>query len=75
MPWLLSQARPRVRDSILGKFPPQLLAAYREQWGPAYAGLEIWPASGETGPETEAGPEAGQPAQPSAEPAAAGHDR
>jgi Hemerythrin HHE cation binding domain len=81
MPWLLSQAPPRVLGEILGKFPPPLLTAYREQWAPAYAGLEIWPASAEA--EPEAGPraeppaesEAGPRAEPAAEPAAAGHDR
>jgi Hemerythrin HHE cation binding domain len=46
MPWLLGQAGPQTRDAILGKFPPHLLAAYRDDWGPAYAALEIWPASG-----------------------------
>jgi hypothetical protein len=28
----------------MGKFPPPLLAAYREQWAPSYAALDIWPA-------------------------------
>jgi len=46
MPWLLSGARPQVLAAILGKFPPPLLTAYREQWAPAYAALEIWPAAG-----------------------------
>jgi hypothetical protein len=46
MPWLLSQAPPQVLDAILGRFPPHLLTAYREQWAPAYAALEIWPAVG-----------------------------
>ena len=50
MPWLLTGARPEVLGSILGKFPPPLLAAYREQWAPAYAALEIWPANGEPVP-------------------------
>jgi Hemerythrin HHE cation binding domain len=44
MPWLLSEARPEILEAVLGKFPPPLLAAYREQWAPAYAGLKIWPA-------------------------------
>jgi hypothetical protein len=50
MPWLLSQARPQILDAILGKFPPHLLTAYREQWAPAYAAREIWPANGEPEP-------------------------
>jgi hypothetical protein len=51
MPWLLSGARPQILDAILGKFPPPLLAAHREQWAPAYAALEIWPANGEPQPQ------------------------
>jgi hypothetical protein len=47
MPWLLAEARPQTLDTILGNFPPHLLTAYREQWAPAYAALEIWPANGE----------------------------
>ena len=50
MPWLLAGANPRILDAVLGKFPPPLLAAYREQWAPAYAALEIWPANGEPVP-------------------------
>ena len=50
MPWLLNGASPQTLDAVLGKFPPPLLAAYREQWAPAYAALEIWPASGEPVP-------------------------
>jgi len=73
LPWLLSGAHPQVGDSILGKFPPHLLDAYRGQWAPAYAGMVIWPASGETNPGSgaETGPETKLPA----EPAAAAHDR
>ena len=47
MPWLLQGASPHTRDAILGKFPPPLLAASREQWGPRYATLNIWDAAGE----------------------------
>jgi iron-sulfur cluster repair protein YtfE (RIC family) len=43
MPWLLNGASPQTLDAILGKFPPPLLAAYREQWAPSYAALTIWP--------------------------------
>jgi len=45
MPWLLNGADPRILEQILGKFPPPLLSAYREQWGPRYASLDIWPAA------------------------------
>jgi hypothetical protein len=42
MPWLLNGASPQMLDAILGKFPPPLLTAFREEWGPRYAGLDIW---------------------------------
>jgi hypothetical protein len=45
MPWLLNDASPQIAAAILGKFPPPLLTAYREQWAPAYAALEIWPTA------------------------------
>jgi hypothetical protein len=45
MPWLLNGASPQMLDAVLGKFPPPLLAAYREQWAPKYAALTIWPAA------------------------------
>jgi Hemerythrin HHE cation binding domain len=47
MPWLLSGSSRQTLDDILGKFPPPLLATYRDQWAPAYAALEIWPAAGQ----------------------------
>ena len=50
MLWLLAGASPQILNAVLGKFPPPLLAAYREQWAPAYAALEIWPANGEPVP-------------------------
>jgi hypothetical protein len=46
MPWLLSEASPQTVDAILSKFPPPLLTAFREQWGPRYATLDIWNAVG-----------------------------
>jgi Hemerythrin HHE cation binding domain len=42
MPWLLNEASPQTIAAILGKFPPPLLAAYREEWGPRYTTLNIW---------------------------------
>jgi Hemerythrin HHE cation binding domain len=45
MPWLLSDASKETLDAVLGKFPPHLLTAYREQWGPRYAALDIWNAA------------------------------
>ena len=47
MPWLLNGASPQTLDAVLSKFPPPLLTAYREQWGPRYAALSIWNAVGE----------------------------
>jgi Hemerythrin HHE cation binding domain len=44
MPWLLNGASPQTLDAILGKFPPPLLTAFREEWGPRYAGLDLWNA-------------------------------
>ena len=43
MPWLLNGASPQTLDAVLGKFPAPLLTAFREQWGPRYAALAIWP--------------------------------
>ena len=48
MPWLLAEAIPQTLDAVLSKFPPHLLAAYRQQWAPAYAAPQIWPAVGES---------------------------
>ncbi len=47
MPWLLNDASPQTLDAILSKFPPPLLTAFREQWGPRYAALNIWTAARE----------------------------
>jgi hypothetical protein len=49
MPWLLNGASPQMLDEILDKFPPPLLAAYREQWGPGYAALDVWNAGASQG--------------------------
>ena len=54
MPWLLNGASPQTLEAVLSKFPPPLLAAYRERWAPAYAALEIWPANGEPVPSDAA---------------------
>jgi len=45
MPWLLNGASPQTLEAIVGNFPPPLLAAYREQWAPKYAGLTLWPSA------------------------------
>ena len=46
MPWLLNGASPQTLDAVLGKFPPPLLTAFRQEWSPRYAALDIWPAAG-----------------------------
>ena len=48
MPWLLNDASPQALGTILGKFPPPLLASYREEWAPTYAALNIWNAADES---------------------------
>jgi hypothetical protein len=47
MPWLLDEASPQTLRTILGGFPEAFLTAYREQWGPEYAALNLWGAAGE----------------------------
>lgn len=42
MPWLLSEADQQTLDAVLGRFPPQMLTAFREQWAPAYAARDLW---------------------------------
>jgi iron-sulfur cluster repair protein YtfE (RIC family) len=42
LPWVLEEAGPERTERILGGLPPQLLAAYRDDWQPAYVRLEIW---------------------------------
>jgi iron-sulfur cluster repair protein YtfE (RIC family) len=42
LPWVLDGADPARAERILGGLPAPLLAAYRAEWLPAYARLEIW---------------------------------
>jgi Hemerythrin HHE cation binding domain len=42
MPWLFDGADPQRLDALLGKFPPQMLTVFREQWAPAYAARDLW---------------------------------
>jgi hypothetical protein len=44
MPWVLDGASPERTERILGGLPAPLLAAYRDEWRPAYVRLEIWGA-------------------------------
>src|ERR1700757_3401098 len=41
IPCLPNGARPQMLDEVLGKCPPPLLTAFREEWGPRYAALDI----------------------------------
>jgi hypothetical protein len=42
MPWLFDGADQQRLDALLGKFPPQMLTVFREQWAPAYAARDLW---------------------------------
>lgn len=42
LPWVLDSARPERAERILGGLPAPLLAAYRDEWQPAYVRLEAW---------------------------------
>jgi hypothetical protein len=44
VPWLLDQAGPTAVEKFLSTIPPPLAAAYREQWAPGYAALDLWDA-------------------------------
>ena len=46
VPWMLDGASPQTREAVLSLFPPPLLAAFREQWEPRYASLNIWNTAG-----------------------------
>ena len=42
MPWMLEGATPEVTAGVLGQLPPPVQQAYRDEWQPAYAKLELW---------------------------------
>lgn len=42
MPWMLDGAAPEVTASVLGLAPPPVQQAYRDQWHPGYANLNLW---------------------------------
>jgi Hemerythrin HHE cation binding domain len=43
LPWLLDGASPERTAIILGRFMPEpLRRAYRDDWAPAYAGVDLW---------------------------------
>ena len=46
LPWLLDGASEESIAQILGKMPPPLIQAFRTEWGPAYAELDLWSAAG-----------------------------
>ena len=42
MPWMFDGAAPELTASVLSMLPPPLQQAYRDQWQPAYANLNLW---------------------------------
>jgi iron-sulfur cluster repair protein YtfE (RIC family) len=42
LPWLLDGASAERTALVLSRFPEQLLVAYRDEWQPAYARLNLW---------------------------------
>jgi hypothetical protein len=50
VPWLLDGADPVAVENFLGTIPPPLAAAYRDQWSPDYAALDLWDAPFEPAP-------------------------
>jgi iron-sulfur cluster repair protein YtfE (RIC family) len=47
LPWLLDGASSERTALVLGRFPEPLLAAYRDEWRPAYARLDLWGTTGQ----------------------------
>jgi iron-sulfur cluster repair protein YtfE (RIC family) len=43
MPWVLHEANEQTIAVVLHRLPPDLLAAYRDDWQPAFANLDLWP--------------------------------
>ena len=50
VPWLLDGAGPAAVENFLSTIPPPLAAAYRDQWAPDYAALDLWDAPPEPAP-------------------------
>jgi hemerythrin len=48
MPWLLDGAELSRVENFLGKIPPPLASAYREQWAADYAALNRWDSTRES---------------------------
>lgn len=42
LPWMLEDATPEVTATVLGQLPPPVQQAYRDEWQPAYAKLDLW---------------------------------
>jgi hypothetical protein len=47
MPWMLDGASQQSREAVMKVLPPPVLATFREQWEPSYAGLKLWKTAGE----------------------------
>lgn len=50
MPWVFEGAAPEVAASVLGLLPPPIQQAYRDQWQPDYANLNLWGRQGPNHP-------------------------
>ncbi|MFI1383340.1 hemerythrin domain-containing protein [Embleya sp. NPDC020886] len=49
LPWLLDGASADTAATVIGRLPEPLRLAYRDEWQPAYAGLDVWgPERGST---------------------------
>ena len=42
LPWLLNEADQQTFDALVGRFPPPLVASYREQWASDYVARDVW---------------------------------
>jgi iron-sulfur cluster repair protein YtfE (RIC family) len=41
-PWVLHEADEQTVAAVLHRLPPELLAAYHDDWQPAFAALDLW---------------------------------
>ena len=42
LPWLLNEADQETLAALIGRFPPPLIASYREQWASDYVARDVW---------------------------------
>jgi len=55
LPWLLDGASAERTAIVLARMPEPLRVAYRDEWRPAYAGLDLWGAGDEPATPEHAG--------------------